>query len=127
MNSGNGSINSLGPNSQGGRFSGLPPDEYSAMPMYRSLNYSHPVEAYTRSQLTYKRQLCSDYVAVMRNAALPIHNYMSKKAKHELVHSMLARQWGITSQVQFNGLVMCDMVCTQKQHGVMLVFSIYVC
>jgi hypothetical protein len=39
----------------------------------------------------------------MRQAAFRIHNYMSKKAKHELV-SMLARQWGITSQVQFNGL-----------------------
>jgi hypothetical protein len=40
----------------------------------------------------------------MRQAALPIHNYMSKKAKHELVHSMLAQQLAITSQEQFNGL-----------------------
>jgi hypothetical protein len=80
--------------------------------MYRSLNYSHPVEAYTGKQLTDLQTSTilrftyeySDYVAVMRQAALPIHNYMSKKAKHELVHSMLARQWGITSQVQFNGL-----------------------
>jgi hypothetical protein len=80
--------------------------------MYRSLNYSHPVEAYMGKQLTDLQTSTilrftyeySDYVAVMRQAALPTYNYMSKKAKHELVHSMLARQWVITSQVQFNGL-----------------------
>jgi hypothetical protein len=29
--------------------------------------------------------------------------------------------------VVLKSTVMCDMVCTQRQHGVMLVFSIYVC
>jgi hypothetical protein len=39
-----------GPNKQSGGFSGLPPGEYSTI--YRSLNYSHPVEADTGKQLT---------------------------------------------------------------------------
>jgi hypothetical protein len=92
----NGPIDPLGPYNQGGGFIGLPPDEYSAMSIYRSLNYSRPMEAYTGKQLTDLQTSTilrftyeySDYVADM----LPIHNYMSKKAKHKLVHSMLARQ-----------------------------------
>jgi hypothetical protein len=85
----------------------MPPDEYSIMSMYRSLNCSHPMEAYKGKQLTHLQTSTilrftyeySNYVAVMQQAALPIHNCMSKKANHELVHSMLARQWGIASQV----------------------------
>jgi hypothetical protein len=40
----------------------------------------------------------------MRQAALPIHNYMSTSAKQELLSTTLARRWNITSQIQFNGL-----------------------
>jgi hypothetical protein len=38
-------IDPLGPNNQGGRFSGMPPDEYLIKPM-------HLVEAYMGKQLT---------------------------------------------------------------------------
>jgi hypothetical protein len=88
-NNGNGPINPLGLNNQGGRFGGMPPDEYSVMPMYRMLNCNHPVEACTGQQLTDLQTSTilrfsyeySDYVAVMRQAALPIHNCMSKNRK----------------------------------------------
>jgi hypothetical protein len=76
------------------------------------LTYSQPVEAYTGKKL-YNLEVgailkfafeFSDYVAVMRQAALPIHNYMSTSAKQELLSTALARRWGISSQIQFNGL-----------------------
>jgi hypothetical protein len=38
----------------------------------------------------------------MRQAVLPIHNYMSTTAKQELLLTTLARRWNITFQIQFN-------------------------
>jgi hypothetical protein len=87
-------------------------DEYSTLPIQRMLTYSQPVEAYTGEKL-YNLEVgmmlkftfeFSDYVAVMRQAALPIHNYIGTSAKQELLSTALARRWNITSQIQFNGL-----------------------
>jgi hypothetical protein len=89
-----------------------PYDEYSKLTIHRMLTYSQPVEAYTGKKL-YNLEVgtilkftfeFSDYVAVMRQAALPIHNYMSTLAKQELLSTALASRWNITSQIQFNGL-----------------------
>jgi hypothetical protein len=74
------------------------------------LTYSQPVEPYTGKKL-YNLKVSmilkftfefSDNVAVMRQAALPIHNYMSTMTKQELLSTTLARRWNITSQIQFN-------------------------
>jgi hypothetical protein len=76
------------------------------------LTCSQPVEAYTGKKL-YNLEVgtilkftfeFSDYVAMMRQAALPIHNYMSTSANQELLSTALARRWNIISQIQFNGL-----------------------
>jgi hypothetical protein len=103
------------PSSGGGRVpsGGISPyDEYTTLPIHRMLTYSQPVESYTGKKL-YNLEVgtilkfafeFSDYVAVMRQAALPIHNYMGTSAKQELLSTALARRWGITSQIQFNGL-----------------------
>jgi hypothetical protein len=102
----NGPNGPTGPSGGGSRVPSrgiFPYDEYTTLPIQRILTYSQPVEVYTGKKL-YNLEVgailkfafkFSDYVAVMRQAALPIHNYMSTAP---------ARRWGITSQIQFNGL-----------------------
>jgi hypothetical protein len=111
----NGPTGPTDPSGGGGRVPsrGISPyDEYTTLPIQRMLTYSQPVDSYTGKKL-YNLEVgtilkfafeFSDYVAVMRQAALPIHNYMSASAKQELLSTALARRWGITSQIQFNGL-----------------------
>jgi hypothetical protein len=62
-----------------------------------------------------------DHVPNFSVLAIPLlHNYF-------IILVLSSDACVLGSKREYCGVLMCDMVCTQRQHGVMLVFSIYVC